>query len=137
MTPNEIATMSRVVAPRFGLWTPGQNCTSSSYRLADECSYCGSLEWSEHELPCPDLTEPAWFVGLLKELIPVEFNIGTILIGNKTSTKYACTPANGYYAEADTPEEALLRAAYRFVQRDELVTAQVNRDDLVAAQETK
>lgn len=102
----ELQPINERVARWLKLWEPGQWI----------CPACGPVPGPHEgstEIPCPDLTEAVWFVRLLKEHKPwIFFN------------------ANGYWRaevgrvgrrfskEADTPEEALLRAVDALRERE-------------------
>ena len=118
------AEKSAVVAQHFGLWTPPRPCPfSPKSNTADThgifCELHQEHFYHDHEIPAPDLTQPEWFVRLLKMVnYPVTFEKGTILVGNKTVTSYAASCAGDTWGEGDTPEAALLAAVYEIVARE-------------------
>ncbi len=129
MTPDEIATMSRAVAQHFGLWTPGRCLGTRELRgRPGEQSWvntpCEHGSYGSHEIPCPDLTEPAWFVRLLKEIGKTHYVDITrfLTAGDYLPWSVIMHRASGARDEVgareDCPELALLRAAYQLVQRE-------------------
>ena len=134
MTNEEIRAMSRVVAQHFGLWTPEQLCrlplkpfdadgddvTATRWFWCSQHGDFRELETS-HEIPCPDLTEPAWS-DTLGDALPVDE-----ILFHRFDKGWCCqlfmvfdVRPNEWSDDSwgPTKRESLLLAAYQLAQRE-------------------
>ena len=123
------------MARHFGLWAPEQSCSgiftyvrhsddSRYWRHCIDCIYIVppvTIWVCSHEIPCPDLTEPAWS-DTLGDALPVDE-----ILFHRFDKGWCCqlfmvfdVRPNEWSDDSwgPTKRESLLLAAYQLVQRE-------------------
>jgi hypothetical protein len=105
------------VMRRIGVWTPGQQCIGrfrqtiarGVYRCKCGESFVGvTSDAPDHHLtPCPDPSDPAMIVAMLKWLVR---RVNSVRFGNRDG-RWTCAILRQYRSRHDVSNEAALHAA--------------------------